>query len=76
MYGLKQAVILANEQLTDHLALSGYHPTPLTNVLWTHKTRKIKLSLVVNDLRIKYEDKSNVEHLLQTLRNKYPISVD
>ena len=42
MYGLKQAGMLANKQLTDHLALSGYHPTPLTHGLWTHKTRKIK----------------------------------
>ena len=76
MYGLKQAGMLANEQLTDHLALSGYHPTPLTHGLWTHKTRKIKFSLVVDDFGIKYENKADAEHLLQTLRNKYPISVD
>ena len=25
---------------------------------------------------MKYEDKADAEHLLQTLRNKYPISVD
>ena len=76
MYGLKQAGILANEQLTKHLALSGYHPTPRTPGLWAHKTRNIKFSLVVDDFGIKYNKKADAEHLLQTLRNKYQISVD
>ena len=76
MYSLNQSGILANEQLTYHLDISYYHPTPLIHILWTHKTRKIKFSLVIDDFGIKYEEKADAEHLLQTLCNKYPISVD
>ena len=67
---IRKWCILSYEKLTDHLALSGYHPTPLTHGLWTQKTRKIKFSLVIDDFRIKYEDKANAKHLLQTLHKK------
>ena len=38
MYGLKQAAILAHEQLIQHLAPYGYRPIPNTN-FWKHDTR-------------------------------------
>ena len=38
MYGLKQAALLAHEQLVKNLAPFGYHPIPNTN-FWTHETR-------------------------------------
>jgi hypothetical protein len=49
MYGLKQAGILANQQLTKHLAMYGYSPTPRTPGLWRYHTRKIAFSLVVDN---------------------------
>jgi hypothetical protein len=39
MYGLKEASILAYEQLKAHLAPHGYSPMPFTPGLWHHKTR-------------------------------------
>jgi hypothetical protein len=48
MYGLPQAGILANEWLQRNLAKDGYRPTQHTHGLWTHDTRPISFSLVVN----------------------------
>jgi hypothetical protein len=49
MYGLPQAGILANELLQRNLAKDGYRPTTHTHGLWTHDTRPILFSLVVDD---------------------------
>jgi hypothetical protein len=52
MYGLPQAGILANELLPRNLAKDGYQPTQHTHGLWTHNTRPISFSLVVDDLGV------------------------
>ena len=39
MYGLKQAGIIANMELTKHLDKFGYHPFQHTPGLWKHNTR-------------------------------------
>jgi hypothetical protein len=54
MYGLPQAGILANELLQRNLAKDGYHPTTHPHGLWTHDTRPISFSLVVDDFGVKY----------------------
>ena len=36
MYGLKEASILAYEQLKENLAPHGYFPAPFTPGLWKH----------------------------------------
>jgi hypothetical protein len=46
---LPQAGILANELLQLNLAKDGYRPTTHTHGLWTHDTRPISFSLVVDD---------------------------
>jgi hypothetical protein len=51
MYGLPQAGILANKLLQRNLAKDGYRPTTHTHGLWTHDTRPISFSLVVDDLK-------------------------
>jgi hypothetical protein len=53
MYGLPQAGILANELLQRNLVNDGYRPTTHTHGLWTHDTRLISFSLVVDDFRVK-----------------------
>jgi hypothetical protein len=52
MYGLKQAGLIANQQLRKHLTKYGYAPTPRTPGLWTHSTRNIAFSLVVDDFGV------------------------
>jgi hypothetical protein len=54
MPGLKQAGRIAYDRLTTHLAKSGYRPVPITPSLWTHDTRPINFSLVVDNFGVKY----------------------
>jgi hypothetical protein len=53
MYGLPQAGILANELLQHNLTKDGYRPTTHTHGLWTHDTRPISFSLVVDNFGVK-----------------------
>ena len=54
MYGLVQAVIIANDALKGHLNPYGYTPANITQGLWTHTDRDINFTLVVDDFGIKY----------------------
>ena len=76
MYGLKQAGIIANEQLQTHLAKYGYHPTPRTPGLWKHNTRPITFCLVVDDFGIKYVGRQHADHLIHALEQLYKCSTD
>ena len=53
MYGLKQAGILANQQLQKHLEPYGYAPVRHMPGLWKHATNSVTFSLVVDDFGIK-----------------------
>jgi len=76
MYRLKQASILAFQHLVRQLAPHGYRPCPYTTGLWEHDTRLTKFCLCVDDFGIKYFCKDDLNHLLDTLRKYYKISVD
>ena len=76
MYGLPQAGILANTLLRERLATHGYHELQHTPGLWTHETRPIWFTLVVDDFGIKYVGKENADHLLAALGDKYTIETD
>lgn len=76
MYGLKQAAILAYDQLVKHLEKFGYKSIPHSLSLWTHRTRQTKFCLCVDDFDIKYYSKEDVEHLLQALKTLYQVIVD
>ena len=52
IYGLIQLVYLTNQDLIKNLAPFGYYPFKITPVLWHHKTRPIKSSLVVDDFEV------------------------
>jgi hypothetical protein len=67
MDGLKQAGIIANDQLQAHLAKYGYHPMPRTPGLWNHATRPVTFSLVVDDFGIKYVGRQHADHLIHAL---------
>jgi hypothetical protein len=76
MYGLPQAGILAHTQLVRHLATHGYHPTTHTAGLWSHHTRPIAFTLVVDDFGIRYVGREHADHLLQALQQHYQITTD
>ena len=76
MYGLKQAAVLAYDQLVEHLAPHGYYPCPQTTGIWKHRTRPTRFCLCVDDFGIKYFSKADADHLLNALKTKYKISTD
>jgi hypothetical protein len=76
MYRLPQAGILANELLQRNLAKDGYRPTTHTHGLWTHDTRPISFSLVVDDFGVKYVGREHAEHLMTCIKKNYNIASD
>jgi hypothetical protein len=76
MYGLKQAALLAYQHLVNQLAPHGYHPCPYTTGLWQHDTRRTKCCLCVDDFGVKCFPTADADHLLNSLRKHYKISVD
>jgi hypothetical protein len=76
MYGLKEAAILAYDQLCAHLAPYGYHPVRHTPGLWRHKDRPTTFTLAVDDFGIKFFCKEDAEHLFDALATKYTLTKD
>ena len=76
MYGLPQAGILAQQLLEQRLNKHGYVQNQAVPGLWTHKTRPISFTLVVDDFGIKYVGREHAMHLIQILKEHYEISED
>ena len=76
MYGLKQAAILAYQQLVTHLQPYGYVPVKGTTGIFKHLTKQTTFCLCVDDFGIKYFSKEDIDHLLNALRDKYSVTVD
>ena len=76
MHGLPHAGLLVNVKLTKHLAKYGSHPTKYTPRLWTHESRPIAFTLIVDDFLIKYSTKADADHLLSASKDQYIISED
>ena len=76
MYRPKQAVILAYKLLFKQLATNGYHPIPLTNGLFKHEERKTIFALCIDDFGVKYHSQQDLQHLIDSLRKNYDISID
>ena len=76
MYGLPQAGLLAQELLETRLMKHGYTQSKTTPGFWTHKTRPIHFSLVVDDFGVKYVGQEHAEHLINVLKEHYQITTD
>jgi hypothetical protein len=70
MYGLKEASVLAYDQLKAHLAQYGYTPVCFTPGLWKHNTKRTTFTLTVDDFGIKYFSKADADHLFAALHDK------
>jgi hypothetical protein len=62
--------------LQSNLVKDGYRPTPHTHGLWTHDTRPISLSLVVDYFGVKYVGWEHAEHLMACIKKSYNIPRD
>jgi hypothetical protein len=76
MYGHPYAGRGANADLVKHLAAHDFVQDPNVPCLFTHATRRISFSLVVDDFGIKYDSLPDLEYLISTLEKKYEIRVD
>jgi hypothetical protein len=76
MHGLKEASILAYDQLKECLAPCGYAPAPVTPGLWRHNTRRTTFTLAVDDFGIKCFRKVDAEHLFSALKDKCSLTQD
>ena len=76
MYRLKQAAVLAYNNLVNNLREHGYAPIPQTVGLWKHKTLPTTFCLCFDNFGIKYFKKEHADHLLNALKTKYKILVD
>ena len=67
IYGLQEAGYIANIKLKRVLGLEGCIPSKFTPGLFTHKTRDIACSLLVDDFGVQYTKREDTEHLLKTI---------
>ena len=76
MYGLPQAGRMAYIKLIKHLAEDGYIPTGNTPGLFRHITRPTIFNLVVDDFGCMVIGDTHAEHLINTLRKNYDVTID
>jgi hypothetical protein len=76
MYGLKEAGVIAFDQLVRKLAPFGYEPMPLTAGLWRHKTKRTTFTLCVDDFGVQYFSKADAQHLISAIESTYECSID
>ena len=76
VYGLRESGFIANVELKRILGLQGYVPSKFTPGLFTHKTREIAFSLVVDNFGVRYKKKEDAEHLLKMISDRYPVKAD
>ena len=67
MYGLKQAAILAYNNLQRSLKPFGYTPVTGTVGVWQHDMRPKKVYLYLDDFLIKYYSKADAQRLLNAI---------
>ena len=76
MYGLPEAVILANMLLKTRLSKNGYYECQFTPGLYRHVWRPIMFSLVVNNFGVKCQGIQHAKHLKASLEEHYNVAVD
>jgi hypothetical protein len=76
MYGLPQARILAQMLLEERLNKHGCMQNKAILGLWTHQSRPISFTLVVDDFGIKYVGQEHAMHLISILKEHYELSED
>ncbi len=76
MYGLPQVGFLEQNLLEKCLNKHRYFQNKAVPGLWTHDSRPISFTLVVDDFDIKYIGKEHVLHLLNIPKEHYEIAVN
>ncbi len=62
--------------LEQRLNTHGYSQSKAVPGLWTHRTRPISFTLVVDDFGVKYQGREHALHLINILKQNYEIAED
>ncbi|WP_281640541.1 Ty1/Copia family ribonuclease HI [Aurantimicrobium minutum] len=76
MYGLPQASRVAYDALAPRLKDAGYTPAKTTPGLFKHASNSIIFCLTVDDFGVLYVDRTDAEHLRDTLKQHYVVTED
>ena len=76
MYRLKQATYLAFDNIVKFLAPHRYFPIYYSTSLLKHQTRPTVFTLCDEDFGIKYYSMEDVNHLINTIRKYFKLSID
>ena len=71
---MKQAGIIANQELRAHLKPYSYEPVRHTPGLWRCTKTDSMFTLVIEDFLIQYTSKFT-DHLIDALKQKYEITI-
>ena len=75
-YGLKEAGVIAFDQIVRKLKRFGYETMPQTPGLWKNTSRKTTFTLCVDDFGIQYFSKAEANHLIDAIQATYECSID
>ncbi len=73
---MPQAGILANKHLRRKLAPVGNYESVNTPDLWHHESQPLTFTLVVDDFRVKFVNKEDVNHLISSISTMYKLTKD
>jgi hypothetical protein len=76
LHGLKEAGILAFNQLVKKLAPHGCKRMPFTPGLWRHCIKCTTFALCVDDFGVKCFSKANAQHLIDALDAHYKLTIN
>ena len=76
LHGLAEARRIANQDVVDHLAKFGHYECKFTPGLFSHETRPIHFSLIVDDFGVKWVHRKDFDHLLHSLETKCTMTCD
>jgi hypothetical protein len=77
MHGVKEASILACDQLKEHLAPCGHAPAaPVAPGSWRSNARRTTFTLAVHCFGVKHFRKVDAEHLFSALKDKHAPTQD
>ena len=76
MYGLKEAGVIAFDQLVRKLKRFGYKPMSQTPRLWKHTSCRTAFTLCVDNFGVEYFSKNDADHLIDAIRTTYKCSID
>ena len=76
MYGHPAAGRVAQTDFKALVSYHGYYKHPNVPCLFLHLTRPTMLTLIVDDISIKEFSENDLQHLINTIRNKWEVKVD